>query len=203
MRRRLSIGMVMAVTVLAAACTDTRPDQTVDGSSMSDPVATSSTADGLGSRTVALACSDSAGVPRGELVDEVPFRGLSTMGAEPPAARDVLGFQLPLGEHWYFRKVPLSVRKGAVDFTLSVSGPAQALAWVPVGVWTTQGQRRPDLATWAAPSVTLQSCPDRAAMFLGGILAKDPNTCLHLTMRQAGQPEHTVRQRLDGSRCTE
>ncbi|MEO7421246.1 MAG: hypothetical protein ABIU87_02490 [Ornithinibacter sp.] len=199
MRRRLSIGTVMAVTVLAAGCTDTGPDQTVEGS----PVATSSTAAAFGSRQVALGCSDSIDVQRGELIDEVPFRRLSTTDAEPPSARDVLGFQLPLGEHWYFRKVPLSVRKGAVDFTLSLSGPAQALSWVPASVWTTQGQRRPDLATWAAQSVTLQSCPDRAAMFLGGILAKDLDTCLHLTMRQAGQPEHTVRQRLDGSRCTE
>jgi hypothetical protein len=94
--------------------------------------------------------------------------------------------------------VPLS--QDAADFTVSVSGAGQALAWVPAAMWTTE--RNPDLAAWAASSVTLRSCPDRAALFLGGILAADLTTCLHLTMRHAGHPQQTVRQRLDGSQCT-
>jgi hypothetical protein len=121
------------------------------------------------------------------------------MDTAPPLAEDV-GLRLSAGAHWYFRKLPLAMRQGAADFTVSVSGAGQALAWVPAAVWTTS--RNPDLAAWTASSVTLRSCPDRAALFLGGILATDLNTCLHLTMRQAGRPQGTVRQRLDGAPCT-
>jgi hypothetical protein len=100
--------------------------------------------------------------------------------------------------HWYFRKNPLVMRKGASEFTLTVSGAGQALAWVPAGAWTTGDI---DLNRWSASSLTLHGCPDRAAEFLGGILASDLHTCLHMTMRQPGQPDRTVRQHLDGSAC--
>jgi hypothetical protein len=101
--------------------------------------------------------------------------------------------------HWYFRKNPLVMRKGASDFTLTVSGSAQALAWVPAGAWATGDI---DLNRWSAFSLTLHSCPDRAAEFLGGIVADDLHTCLRMTMGQPGQPERTVRQHLDGSACS-
>lgn len=199
---RLSIGGALAVMVVAAGCTGRAPDQTVEGSPTPRSAATSVKPTAFGNRNVSLGCSDSIGVRPGEAIDEVPFRGLATTDTEPPLAQDMLGFELPSGMHWYFRKNPLSMRKGAVDFTLSVSGSSQALAWVPAGVWTTQG-KRPDLRTWAASSLTLHSCPDRPASFLGGILAEDLHSCLELTMRQAGHPEQTVHQRLDGSSCTE
>jgi hypothetical protein len=120
------------------------------------------------------------------------------MDTEPPLAEDV-GLRLPAGIHWYFRKLPLAMGTGAADFTVSVSGAGQALAWVPAAVWTTGV--KPDLTAWAASSVTLRSCPDRAALFLGGILAADLNTCLQLTMSRAGQLRRTVGQHLDGSPC--
>jgi len=112
-------------------------------------------------------------------------------------AQDV-GVRQPPGMHWYFRKNPLSVAKGAADFTLTVSGPSQALAWVPAAAWTTG---KVDLTRWSASTLMLHSCADRDALFLGGILAGDLHTCLRMTMRQAGQPERTARQHLDGSAC--
>ena len=199
---RLNVSGVLSVMVLAAGCTGPDADHTVDGSPTPRSAATSSWPVAFGNRNVSLGCSDAVGVPPGETIDEVPFRGFPTTDSEPPLVQDVLGFRLPPGMHWFFRKNPLSMRKGAGDFTLSVSGSSQALLWVPAGVWTTQGSR-PDLTTWAASSLTLHSCPDRAAMFLGGILAEDLHTCLQLTMRRAGHPEQTVHQRLDGSPCTE
>lgn len=97
-------------------------------------------------------------------------------------------------------KDPLALQAGAADLTLSVAGAGQALGWVPSSVWTMGGP--PDLGPWAASSVTLHSCPDRPALFLGGMLAADLNTCINLTVRQQGRPERTVHQFLDGSACT-
>ena len=200
--RQLSIGSALVVMVLAAGCTGRATDHTLDGSPTPHSAATSVKPTAFGKRNVSMSCSDSIGAQPGETIDEVPFRRLATTGTEPPLAQDVLGFKLPSGMHWYFRKNPLSIRQRAADFTLSVSGSSQALAWVPASVWTTQG-KRPDLTTWAASSLTLHSCPDRAALFLGGILAENQRTCLRLTIRQAGRPEQTIHQRLDGSPCTE
>jgi hypothetical protein len=56
-------------------------------------------------------------------------------------------------------------------------------------------------ASWAASSVTLHSCKDHAASFLGGVLAADPAICLHLDIRPAGRVQRTVRQHLDGTSC--
>jgi hypothetical protein len=138
-------------------------------------------------------------VQPGELVGESPFDGLPPLSAhdEPPLARDV-GLRMPVGMDWYFRKSPLSMRPGVADFTLSVSGPWSALAWVPAQAWTTA---EVDLSRWTASSLTLRSCPNRAAQFLGGILARDLHTCLQITMHQAGHPDRTIRRYLDGARC--
>jgi hypothetical protein len=92
------------------------------------------------------------------------------------------------------------MRESSRDVTVAVSGPGQPLAWVPSSVWTSGGS--PDLGPWAASSVTLHSCPDKTAMFLGGILAADLTTCLLLHVRSTGRAEHTVRQHLDGSPYT-
>jgi hypothetical protein len=133
------------------------------------------------------------------VVAGIPFEGLPTVsaGGEPPLARDV-GLRLPYGMDWYFRKNPLLLRAAAPDVTLTISGTSSALAWVPAEVWTTGDI---DLNRWSTSSLTLHSCPDRAAQFLGGFLTRDLRTCLHITMRQAGQRERAVRQRLDGSAC--
>jgi hypothetical protein len=161
---------------------------------------TTTASSGFGTRHVSLGCADSLGVQPGDAVDAIPFEGLTRMSAreEPPRARDV-GLRLPSGMNWFFRKNPLVMRQGAADFTLTASGPSQAFAWVPAGAWTTGDI---DLSRWSASSVTLHSCPDRAAQFLGGILAGDLHTCLRMTMRQAGEPDRTVRQHLDGSPCS-
>lgn len=195
----------LACAVLTSACSaspEPAADRTVNPSPTRAEQATSSNSSPFAKRNVTLSCSESIGVPPGESVDDVPFRGLTAMDNEPPLAEDVLGFDLPSDMPAYFRKNPLVVRKNAADFTVSVSvsDSSQALVWVPAAVWTTQGTRQPELTRWAASSLTLHSCPDRAAMFLGGILA-DLNTCLQLTTRQAGHAERTVRQRLDGSPC--
>jgi hypothetical protein len=113
----------------------------------------------------------------------------------PPRAEDV-GLSLPDGLDWYFRKEPLSLPPGAADVTLSVDGPGQAVAWVSAPVWTSG--RRPDLTDWAASSVTFSSCPHRAALFLGGLVSADLETCIHLTIHQAGQAVQDLRVRLDG-----
>lgn len=199
---RLRIGSALAVLVVAAGCTGGAGDQRVDGSSTPRSAATPTKATAFGSRNVSLSCSDSIAVPPGENIAEVPFEGFATTNTEPPLAQDVLGFELPSGMHAYFRKNPLSMHKGAADFTLKVSGVSQVLVWVPAGVWTTQGTQRPMVTKWAGSSLTLHSCADRAAMFLGGILAEDLQTCLQLSMRQDGHPGRTVHQRLDGSPCT-
>jgi hypothetical protein len=196
-RRSVWTAVCLALTISAAGCSGPAPQ---DGPP-SPPFApdTSGPSRFLGRGDVSLDCSDSISPQPGEAVPETPFRGLPTapVGEEPPLAQDV-GLRVPAGMHWYFRKNPLSVRKGAAPFTLTVSGPSQALAWVPATTWTTG---RPDLTQWLADSLTLHSCPDRDALFLGGIVAEDLHTCLRMTIRQAGEPERTARQHLDGSAC--
>lgn len=192
-----SIAGCLAVMIIAAGCSGHGPQGDVSFPAASLTTAGSTAA--FGTRHVSLGCSDSIQPQPGEAVDKIPFEGFPTAspGVEPPLAQDV-GLRLPPGMHWYFRKNPLSVRKSAPDFTLTVSGSSQALAWVPAGAWTTG---KADLTRWSASSLTLHSCPDRDALFLGGILAGDLHTCLRMTMGQPGQPERTVRQHLDGSAC--
>ena len=196
-RGLLLIVSWLAMTVLTAGCSEPAPRAGV--SSANPSLTTTGSGAAFGARTISLNCADSISPQPGEAVDEVPFRGLPTspVGEEPPLAQDV-GVHLPPGMQWYFRKNPLSVAKGAADFTLTVSGPSQALAWVPAAAWTTGNV---DLTRWSASTLTLHSCPDRDALFLGGILAGDLQTCLQMRMRQAGQPERTARQHLDGSAC--
>jgi hypothetical protein len=150
---------------------------------------------------VTLTCADAVAASATDaknLTGEVGFEALTRTEPVPPRAEDA-GLRLPSGLQWYFRKVPLVVADGSREVTVAVSGPGQALAWVPLSVWTSGNS--PDLGPWAASSVTLHGCPDRAAVFLGGILAADLNTCLLLHVR-APRAEHTARQHLDGSPCT-
>jgi hypothetical protein len=140
------------------------------------------------------------GVPPDQVPAKDPLQVLATKTSSALPRADDVGIQLPAGLHWYMRKDPLTLPAGATDVTLLVAGAGQALAWVPSAVWTTGG--RLDLGPWAASSVTLRSCPDRAALFLGGVLSADLVTCINLTMRQEGRPERTVHQLLDGSACT-
>jgi hypothetical protein len=193
---RLMAGCLAAVS-LAAGCSGRAPQ--TEAPSPPAAVHTAGSLAAFGTGKISLDCSDSISPQPGEPVGEVPFEGLpmASAGEEPPMAQDV-GLRLPPGLHWFFRKNPLSVRKGAADFTLTVSSPSQALAWVPARSWTSGSV---DLTRWSAASLTLHSCPDRDALFLGGILAEDLHTCLRMTMRQAAQPERTVRQHLDGSAC--
>lgn len=195
-RRHVSVAGCL-LTILAAGCSG--PARQGGFPSPLAAVTAPGSPAAFGSRSVSLDCSDSISPQPGEAVDDIPFQGFPTapVGEEPPLAQDV-GLRLPPGMHWYFRKNPLSVRKGAASFSLTVSGPSQALVWVPAATWTTGTA---DWTRWAAATLTVHSCPDRDAMFLGGILAEDLHTCLRMTMRQAGQPDRTVRQHLDGSAC--
>src|SRR5687767_4401699 len=93
------------------------------------------------------------------------------------------------GVHWYFGKAPLVLRGGA-QATVSVAGTGQAVAWVPGSVWTAGVP--PDLTRWAVSSVTLQGCPDRPVLFLGGILAADLTTCVVLRVASTRHAEVTV-----------
>jgi hypothetical protein len=116
----------------------------------------------------------------------------------PPARAEDVGLRLPPGLHWYFRKVPLGLPAGTSAITLAVSGAGQALAWVPFDVWTAGS---PDLDAWAASSVTMHACRDRPVLFLGGLLAESPDTCITLKMSEVGAQEQTARLLLDGSPC--
>lgn len=187
----------LAAMSLAAGCSRTAPQ--AEAPTPPAAVRTAASPAAFGIAEVSLDCSDSVSPQPGEPVGEIPFEGFprASVGEEPPLAQDV-GLRLPPGVHWFFRKNPLSVRKGAADFTLTVSGSSQALAWVPATAWTSG---RVDLTRWSALSLTLHSCLDRDALFLGGVLAEHLHTCLRMTMRQADQRERTVRQHLDGSAC--
>jgi hypothetical protein len=199
-RCRLS-GLVVLITA-AAGCTGHTGGATAGPTA--EPVTTSVTPLAtFGTRQISLDCSDatwaSTADTQGMTSDSIPFAGFSVQTQPPPPRAEDVGVRLPAALHWYFRKQPLAMLAGAPDFTVAVSGPGQALAWVPVGVWTSSGH--PDLTSWAASSVTLHSCPDHAALFLGGVLAADPAVCLHLGIRPAGRAERTVRQHLDGTDC--
>lgn len=207
MKRRhgFGCGSLLVAIVVAGGCTG---HAGVDGaagerSTGASPVVTSTAPDGFGTRHVTLTCADaiaaSAADAKSLTGEDVGFAGLARAEPAPPRAEDA-GLRLPDGLHWYFRKAPLVMRDNSSDVTIAVSGPGQALAWIPSSVWTLGG--RPDLGPWAASSVTLHSCPDKAAMFLGGILAADLTTCLLFHVRSAGRAERTIRQRLDGSACT-
>jgi hypothetical protein len=196
---RCRLSSLVVLIMAAAGCTG---HHGITGPTP-EPVATSATPTSFGTRQVSLGCSDATWAStqdtQGMTADGLPFQGFTVQMERPPSRAEDAGLRLPAALHWYFRKAPLAMLAGAPDFTVAVSGPGQALAWVPVGVWTTGGH--PDLTSWASASVTLHSCPDHAALFLGGVLAADPATCLHLVIRPAGRAERTVRQRLDGASC--
>jgi hypothetical protein len=201
MTYRCALGGVLVLVMAAAGCTGHRGGAMTGASP--EAVATPATPPSFGARQISLGCSDatwaSTADTQGIARDNVPFNGFTVeMNRPPPLAEDV-GLRLPANLHWYFRKEPLAMLAAAPDFTVAVTGPGQALAWVPAGVWTSGGH--PDLTSWAASSVTLHSCQDHAALFLGGVLAADPATCLHLDIRPAEGVERTVRQHLDGTSC--
>jgi hypothetical protein len=202
MSRTSSLGGLLIV-LLAAGCTGPADvdKPAVRVSSPSPSVA--GPPDGFGTRHVSLTCADAnaasaADVPGRTDTDGVLAGLTAPPGPPPPRAEDV-GLRLPPGLHWYFRKAPLAIGAGTGEVTVAVAGTGQALAWVPSSLWTSGSD--PDLGRWAASAVTLHGCPDRAALFLGGVLAADPTTCLQLSLRAPGSAERTVRQRLDGSAC--
>jgi hypothetical protein len=207
MKRRhgITCGGLLVATVVFGGCTGHAGDNSATGGPSARPTpATSAAPDGFGTRHVTLACADAVTASATDAQrltgDDVGFEGLTTpAGPAPPRAADV-GLRLPPGLRWYFRKAPLVMRAGSGDVTVDVSGPGQALAWVPSTVWTSGGS--PDLGPWAASSVTLHSCPDKTVLFLGGLLAADPATCLLLRVRSTERAEETDRQRLNGSPCT-
>jgi hypothetical protein len=185
-------GALLLVLVVAAGCAGHAGVQ--DSTPHSSP--TSGALTGFGTRHVTLSCSDAIAARPADVsgLTDVVFAGLSQTQAVP-RAEDV-GLRLPPGLHWYFRKAPIVMKANAIDATIAVSGPGQALAWVPSGVW----DNGVDLGPWGSSSVTLQSCPDMNALFLGGILAADPTTCMVYHV-QSGRDEQTFRQQLNGSSC--
>jgi hypothetical protein len=194
-------GLLLAVVVVVAGCTGQSGSHgPTDLTTSSAPVTASGSAGGFGTRHVTLTCAEAAAASAADasgLTDrDILIGALGAQTGSVPRAEDV-GLRLPPGLHWYFRKGPLVMKAGAIEVTIAASGLEQALAWVPSAVWTSG----PDLGSWASASVTLQSCPDRNALFLGGILAANPDTCLQLQVSSAGREDQTFRQHLDGSAC--
>lgn len=159
---------------------------TVSGTTGSTPASvTSSTTpatepkpEDFGREQISLSCDDSAGdLPTGDSANNVTIGGADLTGLRarqvPPLATDV-GLIVPPGVNWYFRKTPVYVKAGAGPVTLTIHGGAgQFLSWVPASVWTSGSA--PNLAPWAARSVTLEGCTDHGTMYLGGLLATDPS----------------------------
>ena len=194
-RRSAGCGALVLACLVAAGCTGHASgpnDQTTHPTS----IASSMSADGFGTRHVTLTCADAIAARPADVsgLTDVVFAGLSQTEAVPHA--EDVGLRLPPGLHWYFRKAPIVMKANAMDATIAVSGPGQALAWVPSGVW----DKGVDLGPWGSSSVSLQSCPDMNALFLGGILAADPTTCMVFHVRSGGS-EQTFRQQLNGSWC--
>jgi hypothetical protein len=164
---------------------------------------TSAPGAGFGTGHKVLTCADAhsavvADDVTGLAVGDVVFGGLTGGGGSVPRAEDV-GLRLPDDLDWYFAKAPLILRARARKVTVKVTGPGQALAWVPSSVWTTGSPI--DLGPWAAGSVTVQNCPGEDTSFLGGILAVAPNPCLGLQVRSRWSSTETVYRRLNGSPC--
>jgi hypothetical protein len=192
-RGRLSVASA-AFLLFAGGCTAPAASGPPAGHTATpDPLAS------FGTRHTSLGCLDAIGVPADQMPAQTPIEVPLPRTDSPPPRADQAGIRLPGALQWYLRKEPLTLPAGAADVIMSVAGAKQALAWVPSSVWTSGGP--PDLGPWAASSVTLHSCPDRAAQFLGGVLAADLTTCVQLSVRQAGQPERDARQLLDGSAC--
>jgi hypothetical protein len=197
-RRWAGCGALVLVWVLAAACTGNPVPPEPAPHSSAASVARSD----FGTRNTTLTCADSVGASPADstaVTDRDVAVGLGS-GVSPlrvPSAADA-GLRLPPGMNWYFRKDPIPVRAGARDVTISVSGPGQVLVWVPSDVWTSGL----DAGPWASSSVTLQSCPDHNALFLGGVLAATPDTCVMMRVQSAVPGDETVRRRLDGTACS-
>jgi hypothetical protein len=196
--RRFQIGCGgLLLLLIAGGCSAPAGSS---GTSRSSPPASP---DGFGARRIVLACEDAIAASAADADslkgNDFVFQGLSGQSeSAPPRAEDV-GLRLPPGVHWYFRKAPVVLRQGAPDVTIAVSGTGQALSWVPASAWTSGSP--PDLTSWAGSSLTLKGCPDKAAMFLGGVLAAELTTCLQLHVRSGQRAETTLRQHLDGSPC--
>ena len=162
---------------------------------------TSVAASDFGARRTALTCADAVAASPADstaVKDRDVAVGLpSGPGtAQIPLAAEV-GVRLPPGVNWYFWKSPVPVRANARDVTITASGQGVALLWVPADVWTSGLEAGP----WASSSVTLQSCPDRDALFLGGVLAATPDTCVVMRVESAVPGEQMLVGRLNGSPC--
>jgi hypothetical protein len=132
-----------------------------------------------------LSCDDSAvapgteagspDLPTGDSTGNVTLGGADLTGLrghQPPTLASDVGLVVPAGVNWYFRKSPVYLKAGAGPVTLTIHGSdGQFLSWVPAPVWTNGS--RPNLAPWAARSVTFEGCTDRGAVYLGGLLATD------------------------------
>lgn len=153
-----------------------------------------------------LTCSDST---KGNfestgslIVGDVVFEGLATPGDPPPTVADLNmdGVAGPMAK-WHFRKVVLYVKPNITGrFTITVDHADQALAWLPADKWGTAGL---DIAQWASRSTTIAGCcgASTSSRYFGGILASDPNACVHLTVAQAGGSTTNVHRRLNGDLC--
>jgi len=153
-----------------------------------------------------LTCDDAgtgALQQRGPQDDEfggVVFEQLQAQFDDVPKALEV-GLTLPQAlSGWYFRKVVVYVPVGASPVTVRLHDHVGgALAWVPAEVWTSGSS--PVLDDWLGTSVTFQACPDRTAVYFGGVAASSPETCLSLLFEAtSGNESHD--QRLDGASCS-
>lgn len=152
------------------------------------PRSASAVSSGLGHDHIVLKCDDSAGeLGIGDSADNLRL-GSATLtglvGRQDPRLATEVGLK-GLTASLYFRKTPLYIEAGAGPVTLTLLGQRnEFLSWVPASVWT--GGTAPDLQPWAAKSVTFQGCADSGAMYLGGLLAADPNQVFQLTGSHAG-----------------
>jgi hypothetical protein len=201
-RRQLALVLL---TALASSCTSSS-SRVPPGSPSSIAPSVASPVPHTLDRAVALSCSDSGGATLNDSVGPplalgaLTFEGFSATVKDVPRAVDV-GLKVPTEfADWHFRKVPVYLPARAVTVTLTMSRDiAAAFAWVPARMWISGGT--PDLARWAATSVSFSGCADRATAFFGGFLADGPETCLRF--RLGDDPvKGSVRKRLDGKSCS-
>jgi hypothetical protein len=189
-------GALVAVSaaVFVAGCTGTSPEPAPTASSVAAPTSSA----GPIRLTCADAASGSAPVGPGNVsVAGLTLEDLARPVSSLPRAGDT-GATAPSGDQ-RIRKVPAYLPAGSPPVTVELLDPApgQALVWVPAGRWS----GRPDLRPWASTEVTLAGCPGTDATYLGGILADEPDACLHLNVQRAGDQPQTIRIRLDGHPC--
>ena len=163
--------------------------------------------DAAPSRGIELSCADAGSATAADAKGShnltfggLTFEGLAATTSEVPLATQV-GLTVGPNSDQHFRKTPAYLLAGAPPIVVESTGPAagQGLAWVPSRLWTSGTP--PNLRPWIASKVTFDGCPDHDSTYFGGLLAADPQGCLHLSIQQRGHPPQSLRLRLTGASC--